>query len=208
METKVSISACRTLQEALTDRTRGLIFHEFLIGGELTASIVSSRLGVTFTSVSYHIRRLFSSGIIESTREVVAGYRTEKFYRIVPELISLLLATPHALTEAYADMAAEERQTVHCTFLAIAASMLARASEHYQAMDPDEFDRLFSRDRLMMLGFGTMPRESFQQLVRIARAALPETWGDLDAERLWAHPDYMIFAALPELVAHSNGDRS
>lgn len=202
MGTNVSISACRALQEALTDRTRGVIFHEFLIGGELTASMIAGRLGLTFSNISYHIRRLLDSGVIESTRKVVAGYRTEKFYGIAPELVSLLWGTPSALTDAYADMSAAERQTVHCTYLAIAASMLARASERYQLMDPDDFDRLFSQERLLMLGLGTLRREPFQQIVRIARAALPESWGDLGAETQWAHPDYMIFAALPELIAH------
>lgn len=194
------ISAFGALLAALQDRTRGLIFSEFLFADELTASMVSERLGITFTNASYHLRRLLAAGIIEPSREVAAGFRTEKFYRITRELQQALLARPDAITETYDDMTAQERQTAHCAWLAIAGNMLLRGADRYQRMQAEEFERLFSDEKLMMLAMGRVAREPLKQLLRIARAALPENWGEIGASDPSEHPDHVVFAVLPELL--------
>jgi DNA-binding Lrp family transcriptional regulator len=196
-------STYRDLLEVLQDRPRGLIFSEFLFNDELTASMTSERLGIPFTNASYHLRRLLADGVIEPTREVVAGFRTEKFYRIKPALLSLLLSRPDAMSQVYGEMSAEERRTVHCAWLAMAGNMLLRASEKYRQMAVPEFERLFDEERLMMLALGTMPREPLRQLLRIARAALPESWGEIGGKKQAEHPDYVVFAVLPDLLARS-----
>jgi len=193
------ISSSLKLKRVLSDHTRALVFNELLMGGELTASMVSQRLQLSFTKVSYHMRKLLGAEVIEPTRQVIAGFRVEKFYRIKPQLLSLLFSTPNALGDIYLELTPAERQIVHCAYLAVVANVLKRAADRYERMDPEEFDVLFTQDEVMMLGFGSMPREMLKQLLRIARAALPETWGDLDTVAPWQHPDYVVFATLPEL---------
>ncbi len=194
------ISAFGALLAALQDRTRGLIFSEFLFADELTASMVSERLGITFTNASYHLRRLLAAGIVEPSREVAAGFRIEKFYRMTRGLQQALLSRPDAMTDTYEDLTAEERQTVHCAWLAIAGNILLRGADRYQRMEADEFERLFNEEKLMMLAMGRIAREPLKQLLRIARAALPENWGEIGASSPSAHPDHVIFAVLPELL--------
>ncbi|TMC00627.1 MAG: winged helix-turn-helix transcriptional regulator [Chloroflexi bacterium] len=200
MSKQSAVSACRTLKRVLQDYTRALVFNELLMGGEITASIIAKRLETSFTKVSYHIRILQGADIIEPVRVVVAGYRKEKFYRIKPGILSALFGTADALGAAYGELNAAERQIIHCTYLAVVSNVLRRAADRYERMDPERFDELFREHELMMLAFGSVPREMFKQVLRVARAALPETWNDLDAETPWKHPDYVVFASLPDLL--------
>jgi len=192
------ISSCLKLKRVLSDHTRALVFNELLMGGELTASIISQRLQLSFTKVSYHVRKLLAAEAIEPTRQVIAGFRVEKFYRIKPQLLALLFSTPNALGGIHQGLTPAERQVVHCAYLVVVANVLKRAADRYERMDPEQFDILFSQDELMMLSFGSMPRGMLKQLLRVAKAALPETWGDLDAVAPWQHSDYVVFATLPE----------
>lgn len=199
MSVVVSASLCQSLINALGDRTRGLIFHQLVRNKELTATMIAERLNLAFTNVSYHLRRLLDAGIVEQTREVIAGYRVEKYYRIVPELMSQMFATPQAITEAEQEMTPEQRQLVISTRLAIAANVLFDAARRYQSMDPKEFNRVVDEQRLYMMALGSLPRDRLETMVELARTFASSAWRELDSDTVWSYDDAVIFAALPNL---------
>ena len=203
MVTHVTKRTSEALKEALTDRTRGMIFHELLLHGEMTATRLAGRLGLQFRNVVYHVQQLQRAGIVERCREVVSGFRVEKYYRLSEEILWAFRGDHKSVDRTMKAASPEERRAIYVSHLAMAANILARSAEHVARMDLDEFEEEFSRQRLGMVGFGPLSRESYRQQLEAARAQIAAVqWGSPGdtASSSEQRSDLIVLAFLPRAI--------
>ena len=202
MVTHVTTRTSEALKEALTERTRGMIFHELLLHGEMTATRLAGRLGLQFRNVVYHLQQLQGAGIVERCREVVSGFRVEKYYRLSEEVLGAIRGDHTSVDRALKDASPEERRAMYVSHLAMAANILARSAEYVARMDLDEFDEEFGRQRLGLVGFGRLSRESYQQQLDVARTQIASVrWGPPDsALEGEQRSDLIVLGFLPRAI--------
>jgi DNA-binding transcriptional ArsR family regulator len=202
MATHVTTRTSEALKEALTERTRGMIFHELLLHGEMTATRLAGRLGLQFRNVLYHLQQLQAAGVVERSREVASGFRVEKYYRLPEEIVATMRGDHTTVDRSMKDASPEERRAMYVSHLAMAANILARSAEYVARMDPDEFDEEFGRQRLGLVGFGRPSRESYQQQLDLARTQIAGVrWGPPDSAlggEQWS--DLIVLAFLPRAI--------
>ena len=208
MVTHVTQRTSEALKEALTERTRGMIFHELLLHGEMTATRLAGRLGFQFRNVVYHLQQLQGAGVVERCREVVSGFRVEKYYRLSEEVLGAIRGDHTGIDRTMKDASPEERRAIYVSHLAMAANILARSAEYVARMDLDEFDDEFGRQRLGMVGFGRLSRESYEQHLELARTQIAGVqWGPGDpASNGEQRSDLIVLAFLPRSIPGRKSD--
>jgi DNA-binding transcriptional ArsR family regulator len=203
MVTHVTKRTSEALKEALTERTRGMIFHELLLHGEMTATRLAGRLGLQFRNVAYHLQQLQEAGIVERCREVASGFRVEKYYRLSEEILWTFRGDHTSVDRTMKAASPEERRAIYVSHLAMAANILARSAEYVARMDLDEFDEEFGRQRLGMVGFGPLSRDRYRQQLEAARSQIAavqwESPGDT-ASNGEERSDLIVLAFLPNAI--------
>ena len=71
---------------ALSDPTRGAILTELEHSGELTATQLARRLGLTANNVYHHMRVLRELKVVGEPRVVPRETYVEKYYQLAPEV--------------------------------------------------------------------------------------------------------------------------
>src|SRR5262249_13247886 len=75
---------------ALSEPTRGAILTELAHEGELTATQLARRLGLTANNVYHHMRVLRELGVVGAPRAAPRETYVEKYYQLAPEMQTLL----------------------------------------------------------------------------------------------------------------------
>src|SRR5215467_14870572 len=143
----------------LSDATRGAILTELKHSGELTATQLARRLGLTVNNVYHHMRVLTKLGVVERSRVVPGPTYVEKYYRLQPELREVVTRDPDWLDRTQATMTPAERQQLMIGMCLNMAQLLQRAARRYEQMDAEEFDQMARGQQLLMLSINEVSRE-------------------------------------------------
>lgn len=188
------------LQRAITaflEPTRAAILMELGRSGELTATQLARRLGLTANTISHHLRVLSGLGLLEPPRVVPGKTYVEKFYQVKRELV-LSPRDPWWMDRASQSLTAEERKAVLISMLLWASQILRQAAQRYEHMDPKALDDLFGHLQVGMISINSMHRDRLQYRLAALRELLareavlfPETEGETNPTNI------VIMAGLP-----------
>src|SRR6476619_903324 len=128
------------LIRALSDPTRGAILTELEHSGELTATQLAKRLGLTANNVYHHMRVLRELQVVGEPRVVPRDTYVEKYYRLAPEVEAALANDPEWRDMAQRELSAEERKELFISMCLEMAQLLQRAARRYAEMDAETFD--------------------------------------------------------------------
>jgi DNA-binding transcriptional ArsR family regulator len=182
----------------MTDSTRAMILIELGRAGELTATQLARRLGLTANNVYHHMRILRRLGVVPPPRSVPGTTFVEKYYRIGPEIRSALQADPEWLDHATSSMTPEDRKAIMISMCITMAHLLHRAARRYGAMDPVELDTLARDKHLAMMSINEVSRprlEARLAAIREVMARESEQFVDEDSDTT----DVVLIATLPLL---------
>jgi DNA-binding transcriptional ArsR family regulator len=188
------------LQRAITaflEPTRAAILMELGRSGELTATQLARRLGLTANTISHHLRVLSGLGLLEPPRVVPGKTYVEKFYQVKRELV-LSPRDPWWIDRASQSLTAEERKAVLISMLLWASQIFRQAAQRYERMDPKALDDLFGRLQVGMISINSMHRDRLQYRLAALRELLareavlfPETEDETNPTNI------VIMAGLP-----------
>jgi DNA-binding transcriptional ArsR family regulator len=188
----------RDYAEAISDPSRGAIVVELDRAGELTATQLARRLGLTPNNVYHHMRVLLQLGVVDPPRPVPGDTYVEKYYHINPEIRSALRLDPSWYEGTQEAMTVEDRQSSLVSLCLTMAHLLRRAAREYQEMDAGELDRAVREQKLLMLSISRISREELQGRLATIRQALYD--GDPKwAEDTGSRTDLLLLAGLPRL---------
>jgi DNA-binding transcriptional ArsR family regulator len=141
---------------AVSDPTRGAIMMELHHAGELTATQLARRLGLTANNVYHHMRVLRELGAVAPPRVVPRETYVEKYYRVSDDLRAMGGSDPEWLDRVQGDLTAEDRKELFVALCLTMAQLLQRAARRYTAMDAEAFDTLVNERKLGMLSLSEM----------------------------------------------------
>lgn len=187
----------RNAIEALSDPSRGAILLELGRAGELTATQLAQRLGLSVNNVYHHMRVLMKLGLLEPPRIVPGKTYIEKYYRVRRELV-MSARDPWWVERAAQSLTPQERKSLLISVFLRAAQLLRQAAQRYERMDAEAFDNLFNQQQLGMISINQMDRErlrfrvaGLRELIAREAALFPDTPEGSGA------PDVVVMAALP-----------
>ena len=157
---------------ALSDPTRGAILTELEHAGELTATQLARRLGLTANNVYHHMRVLRELGVVGEPRVVPRETYVEKYYQLAPEIRAVLDNDPEWLDKAQSGLSAEERKELFISMCLEMAQLLQRAARRYAEMDAETFDSLIQRRTLSMLSINEMGQARLESRLKSLRDTL------------------------------------
>jgi DNA-binding transcriptional ArsR family regulator len=162
----------RRYASAISDPTRGMILSELDRAGELTATQLAQRLGLTANNMYHHMRVLLQLGLVEPPRAVPGITYVEKYYRLKPEVRAALRLEPGWLDRAQTAMTVDERKAVVTSVCLTMAHLLRQAARHYEEMDAERFDQLARQQELLLASIGEMSRERLRFRLEALREVL------------------------------------
>lgn len=175
---------------AMHDPTRGAILMELGQAGELTATQIARRLGVTANNVYHHMRVLRELEVVDPPRVVPRDTYVEKYYRINPVVAAAVNSDPNWVDKTQADMSAADRKALLCGMFMTMAQLLMRAVRRYQAMDDEAFQRQFYETKDIMASVNTMDHAKLQRRLVSLRDMLAAEWlADGAADEAASHRD-------------------
>jgi DNA-binding transcriptional ArsR family regulator len=194
----------RQYAEAIADSTRGTILVELDRAGELTATQLARRLGLTANNVYHHMRVLLQLGVVDPPRVVPGDTYVEKYYHVNLELRAALRLDPGWYDPAHETLTLEDRQSSVVSFCLTMSHLLRRAAQEYQEMDPETLDRHAREQQLMMFSISRISREELKARLQTIQLALFD--GDSEwAEDLKPRTDLLLIAGLPSLRDEGTG---
>jgi len=179
--------------EALTDPTRASILFELEGAGELTATQIARRLGLTVNNVYHHIRVLNRLGVLAEPRVVPGPSYVEKYYRVQGALTEPL--DPTWYDEASRERTMAQQQLQWCAFCAHLGQVFLQAAQRYAALAPEEWEKTVLGDWAGMLSRRDLARDRYLGDLEKIRAVVNQP-GPEAPDR----GNIMIVAALPELM--------
>jgi DNA-binding transcriptional ArsR family regulator len=194
---------------ALSDPTRGAILTELEHEGELTATQLARRLGLTANNVYHHMRVLRELAVVGEPRVVPRETYVEKYYQLAPEMQALLGNDPEWLDRAQSRLTAEDRKELFISMCLTTAQLLQRAARRYAKMDAQEFDALIRQRRLGMVSINDMGQERLESRLKSLRDIQRQEHetGFAEAGEAYRRPQHVVLmAALPFLWEAENED--
>jgi DNA-binding transcriptional ArsR family regulator len=183
--------------KAFLEPTRAAILMELARSGELTATHLARRLGLTANTISHHLRVLSGLGLLEPPRVVPGKTYVEKFYQVKRELV-LSPRDPGWIDRAQQTLTVEERKAVLINLLLWASQIIRQAALRYERMDANALDDLFGHLQEGMVSINSMHRDRLQYRLAALRELLarevelfPETEDETNP------PNIVIMAGLP-----------
>jgi DNA-binding transcriptional ArsR family regulator len=162
----------RGLIRALSDPTRGAILTELEHSGELTATQLARRLGLTANNVYHHMRVLRELQVVGEPRVVPRDTYVEKYYRLAPEVEAALANDPEWLDKAQRELSAEERKELFISMCLETAQLLQRAARRYAEMDAETFDSRIHQRALGMVSINEMGQKRLESRLKSLRDTL------------------------------------
>jgi DNA-binding transcriptional ArsR family regulator len=165
----VSVIADRLNQyaTAISDPTRGMIVLELDRAGELTATQLARRLGLTANNVYHHMRVLLQLGVVDQPRVVPGDSYVEKYYSINLELQAALRLDQKWYERVGPEMTEEDRRALMISVCLTMSELLRRAARNFRAMSDEEFSRSLATERQVLLSMNRLSRA--QMLDRLER---------------------------------------
>lgn len=186
---------------ALMDPTRASLLSELASGGELTATQMAQRLGLTANNVYHHLRKLKDLALLEPPRVVPGPTYVEKYYRLRPAL-TVAIQDPGWLDQAQKGRSPAERQAIWVAFCAQLAQLMMRAAKHYASMTPEEWEQAVQTTKAGMLSLRQPDPETYREDLEVFRTQVvrpPQHPGDTALGK-----DVLVVAALPNLITTSD----
>lgn len=185
-------SLLRKYLDALSEPTRANLLLELNAAGELTATQLARRLGLSVNNVYHHIRVLNRLGVLDAPRIVPGPTYVEKYYRVLPAIST---SDPGWYDSASRDLPVAERQARWAAFCAQTGQLLLRAAERYAAMSPEDWERTVLAEESGMISLRLMAPERYRDDLRQLRDIVNQpNEGDAECDQV------MIVAALPDLM--------
>jgi DNA-binding transcriptional ArsR family regulator len=185
---------------ALSDPTRGAILTELEHSGELTATQLAKRLGLTANNVYHHMRVLRELKVVGEPRVVPRETYVEKYYQLAPEIRAVVGSDPEWLDRAQKDFTAEERKELFIGMCLTMAQLLQRAARQYAEMDTAAFDALMSQRTLGMLSINEMGQARLESRLKSLRDTLRhEHESGIADEEARSQQHVVLMAGLPFL---------
>lgn len=156
----------------LSDPTRGAILLELEHAEELTATQLARRLALTANNVYHHMRVLLEMGVVAPPRSVPGPTYVEKYYRLQPDLKSVVRGDAAWLDRTQAQMSAQERKVLFIGMCLTMSQLLQRAARRYEAMDAEAFDRLSYQQRLGLVSINELSRPAYERRLGLLRDLL------------------------------------
>lgn len=196
---------------ALGDPTRGAILTELAHEGELTATQLARRLGLTANNVYHHMRVLRDLGVVGAPRAAPRETYVEKYYQLAPEMQTLLNGgrDPEWFDRAQDDLTTEERKELFVGMCLTMAQLLQRAARRYAKMNTQEFDELIRQRQLGLLSINDMGQERLESRLTSLKELLRQEYetGFAEEGEAYQRPQHVVLmAALPLLWAVENED--
>jgi DNA-binding transcriptional ArsR family regulator len=188
----------RQYASAVSDPTRGAILMELNHAGELTATQLARRLGLTPNNVYHHMRVLLQLGVVDPPRPVPGDTYVEKYYHLNPSIRSAVTLDPIWYDEVQKTMTTEDRRAVIVSVCLTMAHLLRQAARRYEEMDAEELDRYARAQQLIMLSIGELSRDRLQFRLNGLRHMLLQENEELQKEPS-PPTDLVLFASLPAL---------
>jgi DNA-binding transcriptional ArsR family regulator len=193
----------RAFIRALSDPTRGAILTELEHSGELTATQLAKRLGLTANNVYHHMRVLRELKVVGEPRVAPRETYVEKYYQLAPEAQAVVGSDPEWLDRVQKGLSAEERKELFVSMCLEMAQLLQRAARRYAEMDAEQFDTLIYQRKFGMLSINEMGQTRLQSRLQSLRDTLRHEYesGIADEEPL-ARQHVVLMAGLPFLWNH------
>jgi DNA-binding transcriptional ArsR family regulator len=186
------------LIRALSDPTRGAILTELEHAGELTATQLARRLGLTANNVYHHMRVLRELQVVGEPRVVPRETYVEKYYQLAPEAQAVLGSDPEWLDNAQKGLSATERKELFISMCLEMAQLLQRAARRYAEMDAETFDALMSQRHLGMVSINDMGQKGLESRLKALRDTLRhEHEAGVAAEEPHSRQHVVLMAGLP-----------
>ncbi|HEY7019997.1 MAG TPA: winged helix-turn-helix domain-containing protein [Ktedonobacterales bacterium] len=185
---------------ALSDPTRGAILTELEHSGELTATQLAKRLGLTANNVYHHMRVLRELKVVGEPRVVPRETYVEKYYQLAPEAQAVLGSDPEWLDRVQKGLSAEERKELFVSMCLEMAQLLQRAARRYAEMDAETFDTLIHQRKLGMLSINEMGQARLESRLKSLRDTLRhERESGIADEEPRSQQHVVLMAGLPFL---------
>jgi DNA-binding transcriptional ArsR family regulator len=181
---------------AISDPTRGSIVVELDRAGELTATHLARRLGLTANNVYHHMRVLRGLGVVDPPRAVPGDTYVEKYYRINPELQAAVRLDQDWYERVGPTLAPEDRQALVISVCLTMAELLRRAARNVREMETGTFMRQVTEEQMLTLSMNRISRGQMQARMQAVRAVLEQQdreWAEDTAPRT----ELMLLAGLP-----------
>ncbi len=188
----------RNYLDALAEPTRANLLLELEAAGELTATQLARRLGLSVNNVYHHIRVLNRLGVLAKPRIVPGATFVEKYYKVLPAITGAL---DHGwYDETSKELPVAERQMRWSVFCAQVGQLLLRAADRYAAMTPEEWQRTVLSEQSGMISLRLLDQERYlADLAKLREVVNEPSHGVEDSQQV------MIIAALPELMRLRQG---
>ena len=186
-------SMLRNYLEALSEPTRANLLLELQAAGELTATQLARRLGLSVNNVYHHIRVLNRLGVLAAPRVVPGPTYVEKYYHVLPAISDATDAGWY--DTASSGLSTAERQARWAAFCATVGQLFLRAAERYAAMSPEDWNRTVLARKSGMISLRLLSARSYEADLATLRDLVNQpSEGDEDSQQV------MIIAALPDLM--------
>lgn len=194
------------LIRALSDPTRGAILTELEHSGELTATQLARRLGLTANNVYHHMRVLRELKVVGEPRVMPRETYVEKYYQLAPEVQAVIGSDPEWLDRAQKEFTAEERKELFIGMCLTMAQLLQRAARQYAEMDATAFDALMTQRTLGMVSINEMGQKRLESRLKSLRDTLRHEYETGIAEAVESPAQHVVLmAALPFLWHDQKG---
>jgi DNA-binding transcriptional ArsR family regulator len=207
-ETTVPAIADRLNQyaTAISDPTRGMIVLELDRAGELTATQLARRLGLTANNVYHHMRVLLQLGVVGQPRVVPGDSYVEKYYSIDPELQAALRLDQEWYQRVGPTLTPEDQRALTISLCLTMSELLRRAARNTRTPEQESLSAFLDDRRQHLLSMNRLSPAQMRDRLERMRLVLQ------DEDRAWAEEtdartDLFLMAGLPGMfVAEDAGE--
>ena len=183
----------RNYLDALSEPTRANLVLELQAAGELTATQLAKRLGLSVNNVYHHIRVLNRLGVLAKPRIVPGPTYVEKYYQVLPEISKA--TDPGWYDAASGPLSTAERQARWAAFCAQVGQIFLRAAERYAAMSPEDWNETVLARQSGMISLRLLPAVQYEaDLAKLRGIVMQQVEGVEECQQV------MVIAGLPELM--------
>jgi DNA-binding transcriptional ArsR family regulator len=180
----------------ISDPTRGMIVLELDRAGELTATQLARRLGLTANNVYHHMRVLLQLGVVGQPRVVPGDSYVEKYYSIDPELQAALRLDQTWYERVGPTLTSEDRRALTISICLTMSELLRRGARNLRAMDEETLSAFLDDPRQHLLCMNRLSPAQLRDRLERVRVVLE------DEDRAWAEEtdqrtDLFLMAGLP-----------
>lgn len=183
--------------EAMSDPTRSMILLELEEAGELTATQLAERLGLTANNVYHHMRVLRKLGVVPPPRAVPGNTYVEKYYTLPKELRKAIRSDPEWLDRIQEAMDAEGHKAVLISMCLTAAEVLKQAARRYEMLDAETLEGVARTQQLVMVSVNRLTRDGLRKRLVKLREVFEE--GEMSDSESDAAEDFVLMVALPRI---------